>query len=580
MVRQVHGVEAAGGILAVRSECRPAGDHLVGVAVHGGPVLFEQSIAQRAGADAVTVVGEELHGGSVGTRPGAVHQIWEGAAALAASTETVAEPAEEARASSPDVPFLDVDVHIRLEGSRDLTEQVYRQVRSAILDGRLKVGDRLPPSRVLATELGVSRNTVSFAYEWLSGEGLLEARQGSGTFVSASELSMTATSQATISSPLRPRAVWSGVRAPTGRPDDRYRYDFRLGLPDKGLFPFATWRRLITHEMRREAGNNGYGPAAGHEGLRAAIARHVGTSRALRAGPEQVVVTNGTQQALDLICRVLLEPGDCVVMEDPGYLPARQLFESLGLRVVTVPVDDEGMVITRLPEQTRLIFTCPSHQMPLGMPMSMPRRHALLSWARDRDTAIVEDDYDSEFRFGGHRLDALQAIDTGGRVIYVGTFSKTLDPALRLGFVVAPAAIADALAAARFLSDWHSPLVVQAAMARFIDDGLFARHVHTSRTIYQERHEILLNALAGDPKGRLTPIPASTGLHITALLPATLAAQEHAIAQKAATVGLELYRLAMFYSGAADRSGFVLGFGSIPRSLIAEGIGHLLAAVA
>jgi len=473
-----------------------------------------------------------------------------------------------------------VELHIRLEGRQDLTGQIYHQVRSAILDGRLQAGDRLPPSRLLANDLGVSRNTVGFAYEWLSGDGLLEARQGSGTFVSTAERAPTTAADAVTASPLRPRAGWGQVRAPDALPPDRRRYNFLLGLPDAGLFPFATWRRLITHQLRREAGNVGYGPTAGHDGLRAAIARHVGTSRAVRADPEQVVVTSGTQQGLDLLARVLLEPGDCVVMEDPGYPPARLLFTSLGLQVVTVPVDDEGMVVAMLPENARLIFTCPSHQMPLGMPMSLPRRQALLRWARGRDTAIVEDDYDSEFRFGGQRLDALQALDTGGRVLYTGTFSKTLEPSLRLGFVIAPPAIAEALAAARFLSDWHSPLPLQAAMAQFLEEGLFARHVHASRTVYEERHELLLRALADDPRGLLTPLPTSAGLHVTALLPPPLRPREHVVAERAAAEGVALYELSAFYTGVPDRAGFILGFGAIPRSRIVEGVRRLLSAVA
>jgi len=472
-----------------------------------------------------------------------------------------------------------VDLHIRLEGRQDLTEQIYRQIRTAVQDGRLQVGDRLPPSRALAKDLGVSRNTVGSAYEWLAGEGVLDARQGSGTFVSTTDIASPATPDVATPSALRPRPFWSGVQAPSAPPAERRRYDFRLGLPDSTLFPFATWRRLIAHELRREAGNGGYGPPAGHEGLRAAIARHVGTSRAVRAVPEQVVITSGTQQGLDLLARVLLEPGDQVAVEDPGYPPARLLFRSLGLRVVTVPVDEEGLVVSALPERTRLVFTCPSHQMPLGMPLSVPRRRSLLAWARDHGAAVVEDDYDSEFRFGGQRLDALHQLDTSGQVIYVGTFSKTLEPALRLGFVIAPPAVAEALAAARFLTDWHSPVALQAAMARFIEEGLFARHVHTSRTVYEERHGLLLQALADDPEQRLTPIATSAGLHVTALLPPPPGSDELSVAERAAAAGVALYPLSGFYAGPPDRAGFILGFGAIPRSRITRGIRHLLAAV-
>jgi GntR family transcriptional regulator/MocR family aminotransferase len=471
-----------------------------------------------------------------------------------------------------------MDVHLRLDGRQDLTEQIYDQVRSAILEGRLQAGDRLPPSRALAKELDVSRNTVGFAYDWLAGEGLLEARQGSGTFVSTAEVNLTTALDAAPASPLRPRSFWSQVRAPGSWPAERRRYDFRLGLPDSALFPFEIWRRLLTRELRREAGNGGYGPAAGHEGLRTAIARHVGTSRAVRADPAHVVVTNGTQQGLDLIARVMLAPGDCVAMEEPGYPAARLLFQSLGLRVVRVPVDDEGLLISALPDQARLVFVCPSHQMPLGMPMSMARRKALLSWARDRDTAIVEDDYDSEFRFGGQRLDALHALDSAGRVFYIGTFSKTLEPALRLGFVIAPPPICEALTAARYLSDWHSPLALQAAMARFIEEGLFARHLHTTRIEYEARHELLLQALTDDPQARLQPIPTSVGLHITALLPPGSTVDELDLGERIGDAGVGLYLLKDFYAGPPDRTGVILGFGAIAQSQIGPGVKQLLAA--
>ncbi len=472
-----------------------------------------------------------------------------------------------------------MEVHLRLDGRQDLTEQIYRQVRAAIEEGRLRPGDQLPASRTLAKELGVSRNTVGSAYEWLAGEGLLEGRQGAGTFVSRADVRSPPTSGAQPASPLRPRAFWSQVGPPRTWAPQRRHYDFRLGLPDAALFPFETWRRLVTSELRRDAGNSGYGPTAGHERLRTAIARHVGTARAVRADADQVVVTSGTQQGLDLIARVLLEPGDVVAVEEPGYPPARLLFESLGLRVVPVRVDEQGLVVSDLPDRARLVFVCPSHQMPLGLPMSMARREALLAWAEEHDAAVVEDDYDSEFRFGGRRMDALHALDTVGRVFYVGTFSKTLEPALRLGFVIAPPPLGRALAAARFVSDWHSPLAGQAAMARFIEEGLFARHLHATRAEYEARHGLLVQALSTDDAAEFEPISTSVGLHLTALLPeGTTPDQEQALIERAGDRGVAFYGLSRFYAGRPGRCGVILGFGSITPERIPEGVSRLLAA--
>ena len=472
-----------------------------------------------------------------------------------------------------------MEVHLRLDGRQDLTEQIYRQVRAAIEQGRLRAGDQLPASRTLAKELGVSRNTVGSAYEWLAGEGLLEGRQGAGTFVSRADVRPAPAPDAVATSALRPRAFWTKVGPPRTWAPQRRRYDFRLGLPDASLFPFETWRRLLTSELRRDTGSSGYGASAGHERLRAAIARHVGTARAVQADADQVVVTGGTQQGLDLIARVLLEPGDVVAVEEPGYPQARLLFESLGMRVVPVPVDEHGLIVADLPAAARLVFVCPSHQMPLGMPLSMPRRQALLAWAEEHDAAVVEDDYDSEFRFGGRRMDALHALDAAGRVFYVGTFSKTLEPALRLGFVIAPAPLAQVLASARYLSDWHSPLAGQAAMARFIEEGLFARHLHATRTEYEARHGLLVQALSQDDASELEPISTSVGLHLTALLPdGTAPEAEQALIERAGDLGVAFYGLSRFYAGHPARCGVILGFGSIARAQIPEGVSRLLAA--
>jgi hypothetical protein len=271
------------------------------------------------------------------------------------------------------------EVHVSLVGRRDLAGEIHRQLRRAILDGRLLPGGRLPPTRELARRLSVSRTTVAVAYDRLTGEGFVTARVGAGTFVS--EAAGPRGRPRPAGGALRPRPAWGSITVPTvfDRPAT---FDFRPGVPDARLFPYQTWRRLLAQQLRPDAvGDGTYGDPAGHPGLRQAIARHVGASRAVQAGPGQVVVANGTQQAVDLVARVLLEPGDRVAVETPGYGPPRRLLTSLGAEVVGVPVDAEGLVVEAIPPGVRLVTVSPSHQFPLGMAMSLPRRLALLAWA-------------------------------------------------------------------------------------------------------------------------------------------------------------------------------------------------------
>src|SRR5581483_2784660 len=316
-----------------------------------------------------------------------------------------------------------MDVHVSLLGRADLTGEIYRQLRAAIIAGRLRPGDPLPPTRELARRLSVSRGTVAVAYDRLGGEGFVTSRVGAGTFVTG-WTARTRPAASTVADALRPRPVWDRIRVSTAFTPPA-RYEFRTGLPDVSRFPFQTWRQLMAGELRPSAAGRGeYGDPAGHDALRAAIARHLAVSRGLAVSAAQVTVTTGTQQGLDLIARVLAAPGEVVAVEDPGYGPARWLFESLGLDVIGVPVDQHGMIVGALPGTARLVYTTPSHQYPLGTTMSLPRRAALLEWADRHDAAIIEDDYDSEFRYGGRPIEPLGTLDASGRVVYVGSFSK------------------------------------------------------------------------------------------------------------------------------------------------------------
>jgi GntR family transcriptional regulator / MocR family aminotransferase len=469
-----------------------------------------------------------------------------------------------------------VDIHVSLIGRKDLSGEIYRQLRRSMLDGQLRPGDPLPPTRELARGLSVSRTTVTAAYERLWGEGFVTSRVGSGTYVSDHvPAKRYGDGEGPAKSPLRPRPVWGSFSLPTAfkRPAE---FDFRTGLPDASLFPFETWRRWMAEEFRAEAVGKGiYGHAAGHLGLREAIARHIAISRGVLGSPEDMVITNGTQQALDIIARVLLAPGDCIAVEDPGYSPPQHLFESLGLDVQGVPVDRRGLVVEQLSPSVRLVYVTPSHQYPLGVSMSLQRRLALLAWAEEHDAAIIEDDYDSEFRFGGRPIEPLQTLDTGGRVVYVGSFSKTMLPTLRLGFILTPPSLRDAMHRAKYVTDWHTELPLQGALARLIDDGGFARHIRRLRSIYEKRHDLISDILSRDFCDHLEVIPSAAGLHITALARAASANRMDVVLRRASGLGVEVHDLSRIAAGTSVPPGVMLGYGAISTSRIEEGLRRL-----
>ncbi|MEU4425232.1 PLP-dependent aminotransferase family protein [Actinoplanes sp. NPDC024001] len=463
-----------------------------------------------------------------------------------------------------------MDLVIEIEpGAGEKTAAVYRALRSAIVDGRIPAGHRLPATRVLAADLGVSRGSVAGAYERLVAEGYLTARVGAGTFVAAAPARRRAAHPEP--DPLRPRPSWAFTPLPASGAEPVPRYDFRTGIPDARLFPFDTWRRLVGAELRLGANNPGmYAEPAGHPALRSAIARYLGYSRSVAATAAEVVVTNGTQHALDLIARVMLRPGDVVAVEEPGYPPARRLFASLGARVTGVPVDEEGLVVTALPAHCRLVYVTPSHQFPLGRVMSLARRQELLDWAGRRQVAIVEDDYDSEFRFSARPLEPLCTLDRNGRVLYAGTFSKSMVPAVRTGFVLVPPGLRPAVVAARQLGDGYGQTAVQAALARFIDDGQLARHVRRARRAYADRHARIVAALERHPW--LEVIPSAAGLHVTALLRDTSADPARIVAD-ARRSGLAIEDLAGYATD--GMRGLVFGFGAVDPDLIEEGLALL-----
>jgi GntR family transcriptional regulator / MocR family aminotransferase len=466
--------------------------------------------------------------------------------------------------------FLNLDLC-----ERGLARGIYDALREAILDGRLAPNDRLPPTRELSESLGVSRHTVTMAYAKLTAEGFLEGRVGAGTFVAQTK-DLISKRRAPSADVLHAREAFRKV-APIPAHDDvvEPRFDLSICFPDATLFPVDDWRRYISRELRPSAIRKArYRDPAGEGRLRDAVARWIGLSRSVRAGADDIIVTHGAQQALDIIGRVLIEPGMCVAVEEPGYPPARWLFASLGAAVVPVPVDDEGIIVEALPRRARLIYVTPSHQFPLGMPMSLERRRALLAWSERHGAAIIEDDYDSEYRFANRPLEPLQSLDCNGRVIYVGTFSKVLSPILRLGFLVAPASLIPALRAAKQLSDWHEPLTTQAALARYLDDGGLARHVQRTRRIYQQRREHIAHFLDGPLAATLKRIPSAAGLHISALLHDPKASEDE-IVRMARRAGIAINGLAQFHASPPTRRGLVIGYGAIPLERLDEAMTRL-----
>jgi GntR family transcriptional regulator/MocR family aminotransferase len=471
-----------------------------------------------------------------------------------------------------------VNFHVSLSGRGDLAARIYRQILDAILDGRLRTGERLPPTRELARQLDVSRNTVAVAYERLIAEGFLSGRVGAGTFVCAEPPRRARRRTAPGGAGVQPRRVWRTMPSPAEIRSDPAIYDFRVGTPDPRLFPYETWRRLLTGQLRPAAmAAAQYSTAPGSPDLGAAIARYIGVSRSVRASGDDVVTTHGAQQALDLVGRVLIEPGSHVAVEEPGYPPVRLLFQSLGARVVGVPVDAEGLDVSAIPSGVRLVYVTPSHQLPLGTPMSPARRTALLAWADRNRAVVIEDDYDSEFRFSDRPLEPLQSLDQTGRVVYVGTFSKTLLPMLRLGFVVAPASLRPALQTARQLSDWYGESLTQAALARFIDEGLMARHVRKATREYATRWERLLTVLHGDFAEWVEVVPSVAGLHLCVWLRSGSTDHASAVVQQARESGVALQSIAGFYREGRPRAGLLLGYGLITSDRIDEGLSRLRA---
>jgi len=475
-----------------------------------------------------------------------------------------------------------------------LYQQLYTHMRAAILSGELKGGMKLPSTRALADELGVSRNTVLNAYGQLMAEGYLEGVEGSGTFVARvlPDLLLT-TPGRKVPPATQPRGAESHqpilserARLQLAAPQmfasppasSELARPFRFGGPALDAFPYELWTRLVVRQARRMPGSAfTYQDPAGYRPLREAIAAHVTVSRRVHCKPDQIIIVSGSQGALDLAARMLINAGDPVWMEDPGYLSARGAFLGAGAQIIPVPVDHEGLVvkagIARAP-QARLVYVTPSHQFPLGATMSLARRLALLDWAKRAGAYILEDDYDSEYRFAGRPLAALQGLDDADRVIYIGTFSKVLFPALRIGYLILPPPLVDAFLTVRRLIDIHTPMLEQAVLTDFIVEGHFTRHLRRMRTLYAERRATLLEAVSELPLEIHSP---EAGIHCIGWLPDGM--DDLAVVRQAAAHGLDLWPVSNFSIEPLARQGLLLGYGGYNVQEIKDGVRRLAAAM-
>lgn len=457
--------------------------------------------------------------------------------------------------------------------------QLADALRSAISGGELAAGERLPSSRILAESLGVARGTVTEAYEQLVAEGCLEARPGSCTRVAATLHPSAA------SLPGGPANDTGGRPSP---PDAAAQYaeiaerlrplpslPFSIAVPQGAVAMDDHWRRLGNRvRASQAAAPGGYGDPRGLPGLREAIADYLRRARAVRCGPENVIVTEGTQQGLYLAAKVLLSPGAAAWAEDPAYPGLTAVLEERGIAVRRIAVDSQGFDLANALDAcpaARVAFVTPSHQYPLGMPLSMPRRLALVEWARQSDGWIVEDDYDSELRYAGQPFPALQGL-AGGRVVYLGTFSKVLAPSLRLGYIVAPDCLVKAFVGARALMGRGSPLTEQHVVAAYMKEGYFEAHIRRIRNIYAERRQALIDALGRELPG-LRIQPADQGMHIVVWLPAGV--DDKAVAEAAAREGIALRALSPMASENLELSGLMLGFGGFGVEQLQDGVRRL-----
>jgi GntR family transcriptional regulator/MocR family aminotransferase len=459
-----------------------------------------------------------------------------------------------------------------------LRDQTCNTLRHLIRNGQLLKGERLPSTRTLAKDLAISRVTAEAAYSQLEAEGYLQRKVGDGTYVAIHVMQAAGRLQPP---PDNERQLLSrrGAALDRGRAcaDRQHTQAFAAGAPDLRAFPIETWQKLTSKRLRQDGASlMRYGDPQGYAPLRSAIAAYLSQSRGVHCQPEQVVVLTSSQQALHLIATLLLDPGDPVWMEDPGYRGAKNVFAALGASVQAVPVDAEGMNPERAPSPTipKLIYLTPAHQFPTGVPLSLARRMHLIEYARQHRSWIVEDDYDSEFQYDSRPIPAMQGLDPHGRVLYVGTFSKVLFPSLRLAYLVLPPALVQRFTSARAIYDGHCAQLAQAVTADFLAQGHFAVHIRQMRQLYHSRRDLLVRTL-GQRLPQVSPQCASAGgLLLTVRLPN---GQEQRLTRAAAAAGIITPGLGDMFLEKPDTDGWMLGYSALNNAEIIEGVRRLAA---
>ncbi|MEM8529693.1 MAG: PLP-dependent aminotransferase family protein [Chloroflexota bacterium] len=467
-----------------------------------------------------------------------------------------------------------------------LYHQLYMSLRDAILSGQLTPGMRLPATRALASALQISRNTVVNAFDQLLAEGYLEGRVGDGTYVTrtlpdellkVTQQPLVTTVEPTQDRRLSKRGELLARTTVTTEKQKGRSFAFRPGIPAFDAFPFDIWSRLAARRWRQPTGDLlNYSDAAGYRPLREAIATYLGAARGVRCVPEQVLIVSGSQQGIDLAARVLLDPDDAVWFEEPGYLGARAALIAAEAQLIPVPVDEEGLQITKglaCCPNARMAYVTPSHQFPLGVTMSLARRLALLKWARHTGAWVLEDDYDSEYRYAGRPLASLQGLDNTGRVIYLGTFSKVLFPSLRLGYLVVPPDLVDPFTAARAIADRQAPILDQAIVTDFIEEGHFTRHIRRMRTLYAERQSLLVDLAQRELAGRLTVQASDAGMHLVGWLKD--GTNDQVVSEFAATHGVDSPGLSEYHLDSSEKSGILLGYTAVEEQDIRIGVQDL-----
>jgi len=467
---------------------------------------------------------------------------------------------------------VDVIDDLRLDGEHPLQHQLYQQLAERILDQRYPAGRQMPPSRQMAQDLGISRNTVNAVYEQLKAEGFLQSRAGKGIFVHEDIKSVVKPSGPGVD-----KAVGVGMELPPlparpsgkSKPVEDASLPFQPGLPDLDAFPIRAWNRIMHHQESRRS-LRGYDSIQGYQPLRRAIAAYLRTSRGVRCQEHQVIITNGAQQALSLLADVFLQPGDSILCENPGYRGARNALGRFGNPLIPIPLKNQVLDVEALPglesARARLLFCTPTHQYPMGGILDLSQRMALVQWAQRTECWIIEDDYDSEFHFYNKPFAAIQGLFENASVLYMGSFSKTLLPALRVGYLVVPEAVVEPLLWAKQISGGETPLLTQATIAEFIESGQFTRHLRRMRQLYRDKWQRFQHEVIEKLGGLAQPVAESAGMHLVL----EGAFDDVALSQWLKTRGFGSTPLSAHFLGKNAKTGLVMGFASANEREITE----------